>query len=134
MELHFKEIDTSTPQGLRRAVQFEKENPEYKRITSTSDLKWIYEKEEKEKTYIIRGKGFINYTIEDMSNRDITYTDIKYKSCYIVFKGLESEKDKFIDELLKDESAFKYMTHYEKGSKDEQEYLYGPNNFLKKLL
>ena len=43
--LHHQHFDTTTPSGLKRAVKFEKENPEYKLLTSRLDFNWIYEKE-----------------------------------------------------------------------------------------
>ena len=42
--LHHKQFDTTTPSGLKRAVKWEQENPEYKLLTSRLDFNWIYER------------------------------------------------------------------------------------------
>ena len=43
--LHHQHFDTTTPSGLKRAVKWEQENPDYKLLTSRLDFNWIYEKE-----------------------------------------------------------------------------------------
>jgi hypothetical protein len=42
--LHHQHFDTTTPSGLKRAVKWEQENPDYKLLTSRLDFNWIYEK------------------------------------------------------------------------------------------
>tara|TARA_R110001583_G_scaffold47919_2_gene149916 strand:- start:135 stop:293 length:159 start_codon:yes stop_codon:yes gene_type:complete len=45
-ELHIATFNTTTPTGLRKAVKFESENPNYKLINSRLDFTWYFEKEE----------------------------------------------------------------------------------------
>jgi|TARA_R100000081_G_scaffold92000_1_gene72002 hypothetical protein len=44
MELHIKEFNTETPDGMRSAVMFETNNPDYKLINSRLDATWYFEK------------------------------------------------------------------------------------------
>ncbi len=41
--LYFKYINTETEKGLQKAVEFEANNPGWKRITDSLALTWIYE-------------------------------------------------------------------------------------------
>ena len=41
--INFKYINTETEKGLQEAVEFESNNPEWKRITDSLALTWIYE-------------------------------------------------------------------------------------------
>lgn len=42
--MEFKSFDTSTPIGWKRAIKFEKDNPQYKLINSRLDFTWYFEK------------------------------------------------------------------------------------------
>jgi len=44
--MNIKYIDTSTPSGMKQAVLFEANNPEYKLINGRLDFTWIFEKKE----------------------------------------------------------------------------------------
>ena len=44
MELHVKHFDTDNYEGLKIAVEFEKNNPDYKLINSRLDPTWYFEK------------------------------------------------------------------------------------------
>ena len=44
--INFKYIDTSTKEGLKKAENFQVNNPDWKRITDSLALTWIYEKTE----------------------------------------------------------------------------------------
>lgn len=43
--MELKYFDTSTPIGWKRAIKFEKDNPQYKLINSRLDFTWYFEKE-----------------------------------------------------------------------------------------
>ena len=45
MELHIKEFNTETSDGMKSAIMFETNNPEYKLINSRLDFTWYFEKE-----------------------------------------------------------------------------------------
>jgi len=44
MTIDIVTFDTATRTGWREAIKFEKENPEYKLLTSRLDFVWYYEK------------------------------------------------------------------------------------------
>jgi hypothetical protein len=44
MELHIKQFDTETEDGMKSAIMFEANNPEYKLINSRIDPTWYFEK------------------------------------------------------------------------------------------
>ena len=44
MELHIKEFNTETSDGMKSAIMFEKNNPDYKLINSRIDETWYFEK------------------------------------------------------------------------------------------
>ena len=44
--MNIKYIDTTTPQGMERAVLFEANNPDYKLVSGRLDFTWIFEKKE----------------------------------------------------------------------------------------
>ena len=44
MTLHVKHFDTDSSEGFRAAVEFEKNNPDYKLINSRLDSTWYFEK------------------------------------------------------------------------------------------
>ena len=44
--MNIKYIDTTTPQGMERAVLFEANNPAYKLVNGRLDFTWIFEKKE----------------------------------------------------------------------------------------
>jgi len=46
--MQLKYFDTSTPIGWKRAIKFEKNNPEYKLINSRLDFTWYFEKDDKD--------------------------------------------------------------------------------------
>lgn len=44
MELHIKEFNTETSDGMKSAIMFETNNPDYKLINSRLDATWYFEK------------------------------------------------------------------------------------------
>tara|TARA_R100000808_G_scaffold1362_1_gene6300 strand:+ start:504 stop:659 length:156 start_codon:yes stop_codon:yes gene_type:complete len=44
MELHIKEFNTETSEGMKSAIMFEANNPDYKLINSRIDATWYFEK------------------------------------------------------------------------------------------
>ena len=44
MELHIKEFNTETSDGMKSAIMFEANNPDYKLINSRIDPTWYFEK------------------------------------------------------------------------------------------
>ena len=40
--MNIKYIDTTTPQGMERAVLFEANNPDYKLVSGRLDFTWIF--------------------------------------------------------------------------------------------
>ena len=48
MTLGIKYIDTTTSKGWENAIEFEKNNPDWKLITTRIALTWIFEKEMEE--------------------------------------------------------------------------------------
>jgi len=48
MEIEIVTFDTTTPTGWRKAIQFEKDNPQYKLINCRLDFNWFYEKNDNE--------------------------------------------------------------------------------------
>ena len=44
MELHIKEFNTESSDGMKSAIMFEANNPEYKLISSRLDHTWFFEK------------------------------------------------------------------------------------------
>tara|TARA_Y100001937_G_C6998934_1_gene275543 strand:+ start:79 stop:222 length:144 start_codon:yes stop_codon:yes gene_type:complete len=44
--MEIRTFDTTTPTGWKQAIEFEKQNPQYKLITSRLDFVWYYEKKE----------------------------------------------------------------------------------------
>ena len=44
--MDIKYINTTTPDGMKKAIMFESHNPDYKMINSRLDFTWIFEKKE----------------------------------------------------------------------------------------
>ena len=44
IELHIKEFNTETPDGMKSAIVFETNNPDYKLINCRIDPTWYFEK------------------------------------------------------------------------------------------
>ena len=83
------------------------------------------------KNWIITGKGYINCGVDNPYNLNLEITDLKYKYGQIEFTGTENDLEKFVDELIKDESSFKMIDYFEKDSKEHQYFMYGPDNIFK---
>ena len=45
--LHIKEFNTSTQAGMKKAIEWEAKNPDWKLITSRLDFIWYFELEER---------------------------------------------------------------------------------------
>ena len=84
------------------------------------------------KNWIITGKGYINCGVDNPYNLNLEITDLKYKYNQIELYATENDLEKFIDELIKDESSFKMIDYFEKDSEEHQHYMYGFNNLLKR--
>jgi len=78
------------------------------------------------KKYIITGKGYFNYTVNDPFVKGIEISDLSSGYGYIEFTGTEKQLDKFIDRLIDNEATFKYINHHAEGE-DEGMYFNGVN-------
>ena len=83
------------------------------------------------KNWIIKGKGYVNCGVDNPYNLNLEITDLKYKYNQIELYATENDLEKFVDELIKDESSFKMIDYFEKDSEEHQQYMYGFNNLLK---
>ena len=83
------------------------------------------------KNWIIKGKGYINCGVDNPYKLGLEITDLKYKYNQIELYATENDLEKFVDELIKDESSFKMIDYFEKDSEEHQQYMYGFNNLLK---
>jgi hypothetical protein len=83
------------------------------------------------KNWIIKGKGYINCGVDNPYKLGLEITDLKYTYNQIELYATENDLERFVDELIKDESSFKMIDYFEKDSKEHQQYMYGFNNLLK---
>ena len=79
------------------------------------------------KKYIIKGKGYFNYTVNDPFVKGIEISDLCSSYGRIEFTGTVKQLDKFIDRLLDNEVTFKYINHHEEG--EEQGMYFNGINF-----
>ena len=79
------------------------------------------------KNWIITGKGYINCGVDNPYNLNLEITDLKYKYNQIELYATENDLEKFVSELIKDESSFKMIDYFEKDSKEHRLFMYGPN-------
>ena len=84
------------------------------------------------KNWIIKGKGYVNCGVDNPYNLNLEITDLKYKYNQIELYATENDLEKFVSELIKDESSFKMIDYFEKDSQEHQQYMYGFNNLLKR--
>ena len=63
MTIDIVTFDTAPRTGWREAIKFEKENPEYKLLTSRLDFTWHYEKEIEEVSNCCNATLFIETDI-----------------------------------------------------------------------
>ena len=82
------------------------------------------------KNWIITGKGFVNCGVDNPYNLNLEITDLKYKYNQIELYATENDLEKFVSELIKDESSFKFIDYFEKDSEEHQDYMYGPNEMF----
>jgi hypothetical protein len=83
------------------------------------------------KEYIIKGKGYFKCNVENPFNLNLQISDLQLSYGQINFTGTEKELDKFIYNLIQDESTFKMITYFEKDSKAHREYVYGSEEMFK---
>ena len=84
------------------------------------------------KNWIIKGKGYVNCGVDNPYDLNLEITDLKYTYNQIELYATENDLEKFVDELIKDESSFKMIDYFEKDSEEHQHYMYGFNNLLKR--
>ena len=84
------------------------------------------------KNWIITGKGYINCGVDNPYNLNLEITDLKYKYNQIELYATENDLEKFVSELIKDESSFKMIDYFEKDSEEHQDYMYGSNRMFKR--
>ena len=77
------------------------------------------------KNWIITGKGYVNCGVDNPYNLNLEITDLKYKYNQIELYATENDLEKFVSELIKDESSFKMIDYFEKDSEDHLNYKYG---------
>ena len=83
------------------------------------------------KNWIIAGKGYVNCGVDNPYNLNLEITDLKYKYNQIEFTGSTNDLEKFVSELMKDETSFKVIDYFEKHSKEHNYFMWGPDNILK---
>ena len=84
------------------------------------------------KNWIITGKGYINCGVDNPYNLNLEITDLKYKYNQIELYATENDLEKFVSELIKDESSFKMIDYFEKDSEEHQDYMYGSSRMFKR--
>jgi hypothetical protein len=84
------------------------------------------------KNWIITGKGFVNCGVDNPYNLNLEITDLKYKYNQIELFATEEDLEKFVSELIKDESSFKFIDYFEKDSEEHQDYMFGSNRMFKR--
>ena len=84
------------------------------------------------KNWIIKGKGYVNCGVDNPYNLNLEITDLKYKYNQIELYATENDLEKFVSELIKDESSFKMIDYFEKDSEEHQDYMYGSNRMFKR--
>jgi hypothetical protein len=82
------------------------------------------------KNWIITGKGYVNCGVDNPYNLNLEITDLKYKYNQIELYATENDLEKFVNELIKDESSFKMIDYFEKDSEEHQHYMYGSNRIF----
>jgi hypothetical protein len=84
------------------------------------------------KNWIITGKGYVNCGVDNPYNLNLEITDLKYKYNQIELFATEEDLEKFVSELIKDESSFKFIDYFEKDSEEHQDYMFGSNRMFKR--
>ena len=84
------------------------------------------------KNWIITGKGYVNCGVDNPYNLNLEITDLKYKYNQIELFATEEDLEKFVSKLIKDESSFKFIDYFEKGSEEHQDYMFGSNRMFKR--
>tara|TARA_R100000664_G_C2690958_1_gene95084 strand:- start:276 stop:548 length:273 start_codon:yes stop_codon:yes gene_type:complete len=82
------------------------------------------------KNWIIAGKGYVNCGVDNPYNLNLEITDLKYKYNQIELYATENDLEKFVSELIKDESSFKMIDYFEKDSEEHEIFMYGPNKMF----
>ena len=83
------------------------------------------------KNWIITGKGYVNCGVDNPYNLNLEITDLKYKYNQIELYATENDLEKFVSELIKDESSFKMIDYFEKDSEEHEIFMYGPNKMFR---
>ena len=91
----------------------------------------LFEKIDNKKHYIIMGKGYVNCGVTNPYNLNLEITDLEYRYNKIELKATKEDLEKFISELIKDETSFKIIDYFEKDSEEHEIFKYGPNKMFK---
>ena len=129
--IEVKEINISTKQGRLDWLEY-KAKEDWTYLAETG-MMVLFERVVEMKHWIIKGKGFFNCGVTNPFNVNLEITDLQTKYGQIEFKGSEDDIEKFVSELIKDESSFKMIDYFEKDSEEHNHYMYGPNNVLKTI-
>ena len=127
--IEIKEINVSTKQGRLDWLEH-KAKDDWKFLAETG-MTVLFEKIDNKKHYIIMGKGYANCGVHNPYNLNLEITDLKYKYNQIELYATEEDLEKFVSELIKDESSFKMIDYFEKDSEEHEIFMYGPNKMFK---
>lgn len=127
--IEIKEINVSTKQGRLDWLEY-KAKDDWKFLAETG-MTVLFEKIDNKKHYIIMGKGYANCGVHNPYNLNLEITDLKYKYNQIELYATEEDLEKFVSELIKDESSFKMIDYFEKDSEEHEIFMYGPNKMFK---